>query len=240
MARARLARSAARLRDTPAAGAHDFRGTLAFMDWDLGALAPAQRYKLLVGLVVPRPIALVSTRSPEGMLNAAPFSFFNVLGDEPPIVIVSIEDRPDGRVKDSARNIAATGEFVVNLVDETIAERMHGCSLDYPPEVSEFDAVGFTPAESRAVKPPRIAEAPVALECVLHQTIEIETRHLMIGRIKWLHVRDGLVDPDTLRVHIESYFPVGRLYANRYVRTRDQFALESNRYNEAMQRLGRA
>lgn len=210
------------------------------LDWDFAALTRAQRYKLLVGLVIPRPIALVSTRAASGATNAAPFSFFNVLGDDPPIVIVSIEDRDDGRVKDSARNITATGEFVVNLVDEAIVERMHGCSLDYPPEASEFDIVGFTAAPSRAVAAPRIAEAPVSLECVVHTVVPIETRKLFIGRIVWLHARAGIVDPATLRVRTEAYFPVGRLFANRYTRTREQFAVAANSYNEEMKRLGRA
>ena len=213
------------------------------MDWNFAELERAQRYKLLVALVVPRPIALISSMSQAGVVNAAPFSFFNVMADEPPVVIVSIEDRPGGpwagRMKDSARNIIDTGEFVVNLVDEAIAERMHGCSTDHPPETSEIDAVGFTTAASRSVRPPRIAEAPAALECTLHSRIDIDTRYLLIGQVRWLHVRDGLVDPETLRVRIDDYHPVGRLFADRYCRTGDQFTLGNNAYLEQMKSIGR-
>jgi flavin reductase (DIM6/NTAB) family NADH-FMN oxidoreductase RutF len=209
------------------------------VDWDFSMLDRASRYKLLVGLVVPRPIALVTTVSAAGVVNAAPFSFFNLLADEPPIVILSIEDRDDGRVKDSARNIGDNGEFVVNLVDEAIAQRMHACSVDYPPEVSELDQVGFTRVASVQVGAPRLAEAPAALECRLHSRIDIEARHLLIGQVCHLHVRDGMVDAATLRVQMENYHPVGRLFANRYTRTRDQFALESNEYLERMAGAGR-
>ena len=209
------------------------------MDWNFAELTRAQRYKLLVGLVVPRPIALVSTISRAGVVNAAPFSFFNVLGDEPPIVIISAEDRADGTMKDSTRNIADAGEFVVNLVDEDIAKRMHDCSVDYPPDVSEVALVGFTSAPSVQVKAPRLAEAPAALECTLHSRIDIDTRHLLIGLVRHMHVRDGLVDAQTLRIDMDAYRPVGRLFANRYARTRDQFALDANAYVEQMAKAGR-
>lgn len=209
------------------------------MDWNLATLAPNLRYKLLVGLVVPRPIALISTVSESGVVNAAPFSFFNVLGDDPPVVIVSIEKHPDGRVKDTTRNILRDREFVVNLVDESIAEQMHGCSLDYPPETSEIEAVGFTTLASKAIRPPRIAEAPVALECTLHTEIPFENRLLLLAKVVWLHAREGIVDPESLRVRGEAYHPIGRFYGNRYVRTRDEFTVEANAYNDAMKALGR-
>lgn len=210
------------------------------MDWNFATLETAKRYKLLAGLVIPRPIALISTQSAAGVVNAAPFSFFNVMADDPPIVIVSIENRVDGRMKDSGRNILESGEFVVNLVDEAIAERMHGCAADFPPEVSEIEAVGFSTAASTVIKPPRIAEAPVALECKLHQRLTMKTRELIIGEVVWLHAQEGIVEPDTLRIRTENYFPVARFYAHRYARTRDQFTVESNTYNETMKRLGRA
>lgn len=209
------------------------------MDWNFETLAAAQRYKLLVGLVIPRPIALVSTVSAEGVVNAAPFSFFNVLGDDPPILIVSLEHRDDGSFKDTTRNIAANGEFVVNLVDEAMTERMHGCSHDYPPDVSEPDVVGFNLAPSRMIRPARIAEAPVALECNVHSRIDMKTRELVIGNILWLHARHGIVDPDTLRVRLENYSPVGRLFANRYAVTREQIAIDVNAYNALQARRGR-
>ena len=114
------------------------------MDFALPELSPRERYRLLVGLVVPRPIAFITTRGESGAANAAPFSFFNVLGHDPAIVVVSIEARPDGALKDTIRNIERSGEFVVNLVDEALAPAMHQASADYPPGVSEPAATGLT------------------------------------------------------------------------------------------------
>ncbi len=196
------------------------------MYWDFDSIEPARRYKLLVGLVVPRPIALVTSISETGVVNAAPYSFFNVLGDDPPIVIVSVDVRGDGSPKDTARNILARREFVVNLVDEAIAAPMHRCAEPFPPEVSEPEVVGLSLAPSQRVAVPRLAEAPVALECTLHQTVPIDRRELIIGRVRWLHARDGIVDPETLRVIPTQYRPIGRFYGNRYCRTRDQFTVE--------------
>lgn len=209
------------------------------MDWDFETLEVAKRYKLLVGLVVPRPIALVSTLGADGVVNVAPFSFFNVLGDDPPIVILSIENRDEGPPKDTARNILERREFVVNLVDEAIAAQMHACSEAFPPDVSELEIAGFTAAPSRRIAPPRVAESPASLECRLHTHIPIGPRHLLIGEVLWLHVREGIVDPQTLRVVRENYFPVGRFYANRYCRTRDQFSIEANEYNRRRAAIGK-
>ena len=208
------------------------------MEFDFQSLEAAKRYKLLAGLIVPRPIALVSTLA-RGVVNVAPFSFFNVLGDDPPICILSIENRDEGPLKDTARNILENREFVVNLVDEAIAGPMHACSVAYPPETSELDEVGFTAAPSRRVAPPRVAESPVALECRLHMHVPIGPRHLLIGEIVWMHVRDGVVDPTTLRVVPERYLPIGRFFGNRYCRTRDQFAIPPNEYNLRRAALGK-
>ena len=114
------------------------------MEFDFSGLPPATCYKLLVAAVVPRPIALVSTLGADGVVNAAPFSFFNLIGDDPPMVILSVENRPECPPKDTRRHIDENGEFVVNLVDEPMAERMHACSQDFPPDVSEPAEVGFT------------------------------------------------------------------------------------------------
>jgi flavin reductase (DIM6/NTAB) family NADH-FMN oxidoreductase RutF len=210
------------------------------MDFDFDTLARPSRYKLLTSLVVPRPIALVTTVGAGGIVNAAPFSFFNVLADEPPIVIISVEDRTGGPMKDTARNIVERKEFVVNLVDEGIAAQMHGCSNDLPPEVSELDAVGLTAAPSVAVSPPRIREAPASLECTLHSDISIDRRRILIGLVRHLHVRDGLVDPDTLRIDMSRYQPVGRLFANHYCHTGNRFTLQKNAYLDQMEQEGRA
>ena len=208
------------------------------MEWDFTRLPTPQRYKLLVALVTPRPIAFVSTRGRDGVENAAPFSFFNVMGEEPPIVIVSMDRRRGGERKDSARNILEGGEFVVNMVDEALLERMHRCSVEFPPEVSEFAQAGLTAVPAARVAAPRIAEAPVSMECRLHTHVPFAKRDLVIGEIVWLHVREGIVDAETLRV-VPAYAPVGRLYANMYTRTRDRVALDQNAYVEEMRRQGR-
>ena len=210
------------------------------MEFAFDELARTSRYKLLTSLVVPRPIALVTSLGSDGIVNAAPFSFFNVLADEPPIVVVSIEDRAAGPMKDTARNIVERREFVVNLVDEGIAAQMHGCSDDMPPDMSELAAVGLTAAASVHVAPPRILEAPVALECTLHSDVSIGKRRILIGQVRHLHVRDGLVDPQTLRVDMNLYRPVGRLFGSRYCRIGDQFSLQKNAYLEQMEQAGRA
>jgi flavin reductase (DIM6/NTAB) family NADH-FMN oxidoreductase RutF len=209
------------------------------MEFAFDDLERPLRYKLLTGLVVPRPIALVTTLGSDGVVNAAPFSFFNVLADEPPIVVVSIEDRAGGPMKDTARNIIERREFVVNLVDEAIAVQMHGCSDDLPPEASELAAVGLTAAASTRVSPPRIAEAPAALECTLHSDVSIGKRRILIGQVRHLHVRDGLLDPQSLRVDMSLYHPVGRLFGNHYCRTGQQFSLQKNAYLKQMEQAGR-
>jgi flavin reductase (DIM6/NTAB) family NADH-FMN oxidoreductase RutF len=206
------------------------------VDWNFETLSGAQRHKLLSGLVVPRPIALVTTIGETGVVNAAPFSFFNVLGEDPPALVISIGRRePEGILKDTARNIVERGEFVVHLVEEAITERMHGCSLSFPPEVSEVERVGFTTAPSRTVRPPRIVEAPVAMECTLHSRVPLGNHDLFIGRIAWLHVRDGLVDAGSLRVRLDDYHVVGRLSGGGYTRIEDRFSIDVNAY--APQRL---
>jgi flavin reductase (DIM6/NTAB) family NADH-FMN oxidoreductase RutF len=196
------------------------------MEIDFSQITAYQRYKLMASLIVPRPIALITTVGETGVINAAPFSMFNMLGEDPPVVVVSINRLHDGRLKDTAANILANGEFVVHLADELIADKMHGCGEAVPSHVSEIDLVGFTCAASSMVRPPRIVEAPVAFECKLHEKLETESRYILIGRVLCLHVREGLVDTERWRVRLQDYFPVGRFGASFYVRTRDRFAIE--------------
>ena len=203
------------------------------MELDIAALTRAERYKLLTSLVVPRPIALVTTLTDGGIVNAAPYSFFNVVGDDPPLLVISADVRTDGAMKHTVRNILANKQFVVNLVDETIAEKMHGSSVEAASEMSEIDLVGFTIATSKRIKPPRIAESPIAFECELHTELGFNARRVLIGQIVWLHIRDGIVDPINLRRRPNTYFPIGRLYANRYCRTRDEFELDNSQYKNA-------
>ncbi|EEA02854.1 conserved hypothetical protein [Burkholderia sp. H160] len=195
------------------------------MEIDFEAITEYQRYKLMASLIVPRPIALVTTLGEEGIVNAAPFSMFNMLGEEPPIVMISINRLTDGTLKDTAVNIAREKEFVVHLADEAIAQQMHRCGDRFAADVSELDQVGFTALASSRVKPPRIAQAPVAFECALWETLETASRHIFIGKVMMLHARDELVDPDTWRVRLEHYFPVGRFGASDYITTRDRFQM---------------
>lgn len=183
------------------------------------------RYKLLNGLVYPRPIALVSTVNGNGVLNVAPFSYFNVVADEPPLVLLSLNRRSDGRRKDTARNIRRTGEFVVNLVDEGIAPGMLQAGQELPATESEFPLAGFTPAGSVLIAPPRVREAPASLECRLARRIALGAqREIFLGEVVYAHVREGLLDQATWRV-AESYRPIGRLYGDRYCTTRQRFDL---------------
>ncbi len=198
----------------------------AAMDIDFAQLTAYQRYKLMASLIVPRPIALVTTLGPTGVANAAPFSMFNMVGEDPPILMLSINRLKDGRLKDTAANILARREFVVHLSDEAMAAQMHACGESLPPEVSELERFGLAAVPSVSVAPPRIACAPVAFECVLHEMLETESRYVFIGRVLRLHAREGLVDTATWRVRLQDYHPVGRFGASFYVTTRDRFAID--------------
>ncbi len=194
---------------------------------DFSTLGAYERYKLMASLIVPRPIALITTVAEDGTVNAAPFSMFNMLGEDPPIVMVSINRLADGELKDTAAHIVRTGEFVVHIADEAIATQMHHCGERHPRNVSELHKVGLTTRPSRSVAPPLIAEAPVAFECKLWEMLETESRQIFIGRVLWLHARDGLIDTERWRVQLGAYFPVGRFGASFYTGTRERFALNA-------------
>lgn len=198
------------------------------MEIDFDAITEYQRYKLMASLIVPRPIALITTLSETGVVNAAPFSMFNMLGEDPPIVMVSINRLEDGGLKDTAVNIVRGKEFVVHLTDEAMAEKMHRCGDRLPADVSELAHVGLDAAPSHRVAPPRIVQAPVAFECTLFETMETASRQIFIGQVRWLHARDGLIDTETWRVRLQDYFPVGRFGASFYVRTRDRYAIDAD------------
>jgi flavin reductase (DIM6/NTAB) family NADH-FMN oxidoreductase RutF len=196
------------------------------MEVDFSELTAYQRYKLMASLIVPRPIALVTTLGPQGTVNAAPFSMFNMLGEDPPIVMLSVNRLTAGGLKDTANNIARTHEFVVHMVDEAIAAPMHLCGGQFPPEQSELDIAGLHAVPSKTVAVPRIEEAPVSFECTLWETLETASRQIFIGQIRWMHARDGLVDTERWRVHLREYFPIARFGASFYVTTRDRFTLD--------------
>jgi len=192
---------------------------------DFSTLTAYQRYKLMASLIVPRPIALVTTQNAAGVVNAAPFSMFNMMGEDPPILMISINKLQDGHLKHTAANILAHGQFVVHIADEPMSEQMHRCGDNLPANESELAAVGLTTTPSRAVTPPCIAEAPVAFECELAEKIETASRHIFIGRVLWLHAREDLIDVERYRVKLQNYFPVARFGASFYIRTRDRFSM---------------
>lgn len=200
------------------------------MELDLTGPLREDAYPILAGLVTPRPIALTTTIDEQGRVNAAPFSFFNVLGDSPPIVGLCPGDRAPGVPKDTARNIRVTQEFVVNLVDEALAEAMNQCAASLPPGEDETQFAGLITLPSSVVKPPRLAEAPASLECRNIGIFEIGENRLVIGEVLRVHVRDGILDPETWLVNPANYHPIGRMQAPHwYCRTRDQFELRRPR-----------
>jgi len=172
--------------------------------------------RLVLGLVVPRPIAWVSTVSKEGIPNLAPFSFFNAVNDEPPVLMISISDREDGTPKDTVRNVLDTGEFVVNLVTEELLEKMLITGEDFPPEVDEMDRAGLTPEPSRFVSPPRVKESPVSFECRLLRHEKVYGMHLILGEALLIRVKEELLDEEG-RVNYGRYRVVGRLGGSYYL-----------------------
>ena len=181
------------------------------IELDLLTTHADRAYPILAGLVTPRPIAWVTTLNEDGSVNAAPFSFFNVLGAEPPLVIFAPGDRDDGSPKDSARNCSRTGEFVVNLVDEPLAESMVRTAAPLAYGISETEQENLETAPSSTVAPPRIAAAPAALECKVHSIQQIGANRLVLGIVHRVHVREEFFDSATQRVRGEKFHPVGRM-----------------------------
>jgi len=210
------------------------------MDFDLSKIDQRDAYKLLISVVVPRPIAFVTTVDLDGNNNAAPYSFFNAMGYDPPIVALGIETRPNRQRKDTAENIRLTGEFVVNIVDNAIAEQMNICSIDFDPEIDELVEAELTPVPAVAVKPPRIAEAPVNLECKRLVTLELGTgRNVVIGEVLHIHIRDDLmIDPARFYVDVPKLDAVGRLNAAAYARISDRFEMPRMSVDEWRQKKG--
>jgi|SRR5438552_9613351 len=188
---------------------------------------PAQTmYRVLIGSVVPRPIAFVSTMSANGVLNLAPFSFFNAFCADPPVVgFGPVWRNPP---KDTIANIRATREFVVNVVGEEIAEAMNVCSGDYPPDVDEFALSTLTPVMSEVVKPPRVKESRITMECSLMQIIDFSEKpnggSLVLGKIVRMHVDDAIIDAD-YKIDPDKLHAIGRMGGPEYARTRDRFSM---------------
>jgi flavin reductase (DIM6/NTAB) family NADH-FMN oxidoreductase RutF len=199
------------------------------------AREPVQNiYKLMIGAIVPRPIAFVSSLDEHGVRNLAPFSYFTAVSADPPVVLfcpsVRRDDPQRGLVahKDTLLNVIATREFVINVVTDALVEKMNLTSAQVPPEVDEFDLAGLTPLPSELVKPPRVAESPVQMECRLRQIIEVSDRpsggSVVLGEVLRFHVREDLVE--NFRIDPEKLAAVGRMGGPTYVRTYDRFDLK--------------
>jgi flavin reductase (DIM6/NTAB) family NADH-FMN oxidoreductase RutF len=196
------------------------------MNYDLENSPRGYAYKLLVGLVAPRPIALITSMDEEGRLNAAPFSAYNYLCTDPPIIGVGVTNRSSETFvpKDTARNIRRTGEFVVNIVTEDIAEKMNICATEFPEEMSEVELAGFTTAASEKIKVPRLAEAHAAMECREFTTMEIGRSRIILGRVVGIYIEDRFVDVEGPYVKAEELHAIGRMNGlGNYVKTRDAF-----------------
>ena len=196
------------------------------MVFEVAAARQKDVYNLLIGLVAPRPIALVTSLNEDGRVNAAPYSSYNYLATDPPVVGMGVTDRPGGGFvpKDTARNIRRGGEFVVNVVTEDLLRQMNICATDFPPEVSEIEMAGLTTTPSSLVKVPRITEAHAALECVELQTIEIGRSRIVLGRVVAMYVEDRFVDPAGPYILSEELHAIGRMNGlGSYVRTEGAF-----------------
>jgi flavin reductase (DIM6/NTAB) family NADH-FMN oxidoreductase RutF len=202
---------------------------LSMLAFDPGNHSPGDIYKLMVGAIVPRPIALVSSVDESNVRNLAPFSYFTACSSNPPVVVFCPILRPvPPMAKDTLRNVMATREFVVNIVSEDFVRGMNATAAQVPPEVDEFELSGLTPIASELIKPPRVAESHIHMECRLRQVVQVSDQpgggSLVLGEVLRFHVRQDLIenfriDPDKLRA-------VGRMAGSTYVRTTDRFDLE--------------
>lgn len=198
-------------------------GTTTF---DFPSLSPRERYKLLIGAIVPRPIAWVTTIDSNGTVNAAPFSFFNCLSADPAIVALGVEFRPTGAQKDTGRNVRETQAFTVNIVSDALVEAMNITAVPFPAGTDELAEAKLTACPGVKVACPRIAEAPVAFECRHHTTLAIgRSREIILGEVLYAHIRSDIVDPNTHYVDAAGLDAIGRMGGHGYATTRDYFDL---------------
>ncbi|MBY5567778.1 flavin reductase family protein [Rhizobium leguminosarum] len=196
------------------------------VSFDFQQLTERQRYKLMIGTIIPRPIALVTTVDENGRINAAPFSFFNCLSADPPILAIGVENNADMSFKDTGHNIRMTEVFTVNIVSFAIAEAMHVCGAKYPRGVDELKEAGLTAMPGEKVASPFIAEAPAAFECKRHVTLELgRSRQIVMGEIVYAHYRDGVVDPERLHVDPAAVDAIARLGGDTCATIRDRFEM---------------
>jgi flavin reductase (DIM6/NTAB) family NADH-FMN oxidoreductase RutF len=198
------------------------------LHFDFAELTERQRYKLLIGTVIPRPIAFVSTVDRNGRRNAGPFSFFNVLTHDPAIVAIGVENYGDMRFKDTSRNIRDTGEFTVHIVDEALVKQMEICAIKFGPEVDEIAEAGLTTVPGLNVKSPRILEAPAALECRRYMTLELgRAREIILGEVLGVFVREDAIDPESLHIDQIKMDAIGRMGGHTYASTKEQFDIKT-------------
>ncbi|QRY79699.1 flavin reductase family protein [Pseudomonas sp. PDNC002] len=196
------------------------------LSFDFQQLSAREKYKILIGSVVPRPIALVTTIDAEGRANAAPFSFFNALSADPPILALGVENYSDLSPKDTTLNIRQNQEFTVNIVSDALVEAMNVCAVPFEPGFDELVAAGLTAIPGTRVSCPRIGEAPVALECRRMMALSIgQSREIILGEVLMAHVRDDLIDPATLYIDQLGLDAIGRMGGHGYARTREYFDL---------------
>jgi flavin reductase (DIM6/NTAB) family NADH-FMN oxidoreductase RutF len=196
----------------------------AHLHFDCASLTARERYKLMIGTVIPRPIAFITTVDEEGRINAAPYSFFNCLSADPPIVAIGVENRPGMRFKDTAFNVRMTEQFTVNIASSAMVDAMETCAIDFPPGVDELELAGLTAVPGTHVRCPRILEASASLECRRYMTLEIgKSREIILGEVLGIFVRDGLVDREHKYVDQTGMDALGRLGGHLYTRTQDQF-----------------
>jgi flavin reductase (DIM6/NTAB) family NADH-FMN oxidoreductase RutF len=194
--------------------------------FDFRELSARDKYKLMIGTVVPRPIALVTTVDPQGRVNAAPFSFFNCLSADPPILALGVENHPDMRFKDTGLNIRLTEVFTVNIVSHAIAEAMHVCAVPFAPEQDELKAAGLTAMPGKVVASPWIKEAPASFECRRHLTFELgRSRQIILGEIVFAHYHADVVDAGRMRVDPAKLDAIARLGGNTCATIRDRFEM---------------
>ena len=201
------------------------------MTIDPGSTEPRNIYSLMTGAIVPRPIGFVSTMSATGRRNLAPFSFFTGVSADPPVICFAPLVRlSDSGHKDTLRNIEETGEFVVNVVPEDIAQQMNACSPDFPPDVDEFEVSGLTAVNSDLVKPPRVLESKIAMECKLFRIVEVSQKplggSLVMGEVLRFHIADELLmEGHPFRIDADRLRAIGRMGGPDYVRTTDRFSM---------------
>ncbi len=204
------------------------------MEFDFTQTEPQDRYRLLTNFVGPRPIALVTTRSPEGHANGAPMSFFNVFSHDPALVVLGIQPRLDGREKDTVANIRRTGEFTVNMVDMALSQTMLICGLGVDSDVDELELAGEAQAPGAQVDCPWIPASPCSMECRVERLIEYPRRMLILGEVIHMHVRRDCLDAEGRYVDPDVYQPIARLHADNYIVSDRQFVLKAPKLDDLL------